>query len=217
MSAYPAIVFVSLALLAQSNAEGQTTNNPPELPAEGATTPWSFTSSVYGYLIPHSHYYVNPNLTADHGWFHLEARYNYEALDTGSLWVGYNYSVGEKLVFEATPMIGGVFGDTSGVAPGCNLSLSYKRFALSSQSEYFFDSGGSSGNFFYTWSELTYSPWEWFRTGLVVQRTKAYHSSLDIQRGLMAGVTYKKVDLATYVFNFGWTDPTVVVAVTLTF
>jgi hypothetical protein len=217
MSACRTILFLSLALLAQSKAESQTTNNAPELPAEGAATPWSFGSSVYAYLIPHSHDYINPNLTADHGWFHLEARYNYEALDTGSLWVGYNFSVGEKLVFEATPMMGGIFGDTSGVAPGGNLSLSYKRFNVSSQSEYFVHSGGSSGNFFYTWSELTYSPWEWFRTGLVVQRTKAYHTSLDIQRGLMVGVTYKKVDLATYVFNFGWTDPTVVVAVTVTF
>ena len=165
-----------------------------------------------GYLVPESRDYVNPNFTADRGSLHLEARYNYEALETGSLWVGYNFKTGENLVFEFAPMLGGVFGNLTGVAPGYNLSLSYKRFSLSSQSEFVFDAGDSSRNFFYTWSELTYSPWEWLRAGLVVQRTKAYKSELDIQRGFLVGVSYRRVDLTTYVFNLGWTDPTIVLA-----
>jgi len=48
------------------------------------------------------------------------------------LWVRYNFSVGHKLVFDATPMIGGVFGNTTGVAPGNEASLSYKRMVLAS-------------------------------------------------------------------------------------
>ena len=54
---------------------------------------------------------MQPTFTADRDWLHLEARYNYEALDTGSAWVGYNFSGGETLAWEFTPMIGGVFGD----------------------------------------------------------------------------------------------------------
>ena len=162
--------------------------------------------------VPESRDYVNPNFTADRGSLHLEARYNYEALETGSVWVGYNFTTGDNLVFEFAPMLGGIFGNLTGVAPGYNLSLTYKRFSLSSQSEFVFDTGDSSGNFFYTWSELTYSPWEWLRAGLVVQRTKAYKSELDIQRGFLVGVSYKRVDLTTYVFNLGWTDPTIVLA-----
>ena len=50
---------------------------------------------------------------------HLETRYNNEDLRTGSLWVGYNFAWGEKWQFEVTPMIGGVFGRTNGIAPGC--------------------------------------------------------------------------------------------------
>jgi hypothetical protein len=195
---------------------GQSTNSAPEL-SESSSNLWSFSASAYGYLVPDSRDYINPNFTADRGWLHLEARYNYEALETGSLWLGYNFSTGETLTFEIAPMLGGVFGELTGVAPGYNLSLGYKRFALSSQGEYFFQTGDSSGNFFYTWSELTYSPLDWFRAGIVVQRTKAYRSDLDVQRGLLVGFTYKRIDLATYVFNFGWTEPTVVVAVALNF
>jgi hypothetical protein len=62
-------------------------------------------------------------LTADRGWLHLETRYNYENLETGSAWVGYNFSGGEKLKWEFTPMLGGVFGNTTGVAPGYEFRL----------------------------------------------------------------------------------------------
>ena len=98
-----------------------------------------------------------------------------------------------------------------------NLSLSYAKVELSSQCEYVFDTQDRSGNFFYTWSELSYSPLDWFRAGLVVQRTKVYKTDLNIQRGLLAGFSYKKLDFTTYVFNFGWTDPTVVLAVGVNF
>jgi len=212
MNACAFIALVMIALLAPSLAASQTTNATHELPNEEATRQWSFTASVSGYLVPESRDYVNPNFTADRGSLHLEARYNYEALETGSVWVGYNFTTGDNLVFEFAPMLGGIFGNLTGVAPGYNLSLTYKRFSLSSQSEFVFDTGDSSGNFFYTWSELTYSPWEWLRAGLVVQRTKAYKSELDIQRGFLVGVSYKRVDLTTYVFNLGWTDPTIVLA-----
>ena len=160
---------------------------------------------------------MNPNFTADRGWFHLEGRYNYEAFKAGSLWVGRNFKAGEKLGLAVTPMVGGVFGDLTGIALGYNLSLSYAKVELSSQCEYVFDTQDRSGNFFYTWSELSYSPLDWFRAGLVVQRTKVYKTDLNIQRGLLAGFSYKKLDFTTYVFNFGWTDPTVVLAVGVNF
>jgi hypothetical protein len=217
MNACRLSILVAFMLVLQGETRGQVTNNVLELETAHATNTWAFNASVYGYIVPESRDYVNPNITADHGWLHLEARYNYEALETGSLWVGYNFSIGNELVFDFAPIIGGVFGDLTGVAPGYNLALSYKRFMLSSQSEYVFDAHDSSGNFFYTWSELTYSPWDWLRAGLVIQRTKAYQSELDIQRGFLVGVSYHKIDFTTYVFNLGWTDPTVVLAVGFNF
>lgn len=207
----------SAMLLLPMLGRAQTTNLPPEIDTATPSNHWAFSASVYGYIVPESRDYVNPNFTADRGPLHFEARYNYEALETGSLWVGYTFSTGEKLVFDFAPMVGGVFGDLTGVAPGYNLSLAYKGFTLASQSEYVFDTGDSSGNFFYTWSELSYSPWDWLRAGIAIQRTKAYKSDLDIQRGFLVGVAYKRAEFTTYVFNLGWTDPTVVLALGFSF
>jgi hypothetical protein len=187
------------------------------LASAGSTNAWSSSAYAYFYLVPDSRDYVNPTITADNNWLHLEARYNYEALDTGSLWVGYNFSFGQSLELDVTPMLGGVFGDLTGVAPGYTLSLSWRGLSLSTQGEYVFDIGNNAGSFFYTWSELSYSPVDWFRAGLAIQRTKLYHTDLDIQRGFLVGFTYKKVDFTTYVFNLGWTDPTLVFAVGVQF
>jgi hypothetical protein len=173
--------------------------------------------NVSGYIVPHDRSYVSPTFSADHSHLHLGARYNYEDKETGSVWVGYNLSVGDKVVFEATPMVGGVFGNTTGVAPGYLASLSWEKVELSTEGEYVFDTKDSAGSFFYSWMELTYSPREWCRAGLVSQRTKAYHTDLDIQRGLLVGLSHKKVNFTTYIFNAGWTDPTVVLSVGFNF
>jgi len=44
---------------------------------------------------------------------HLEARYDYEALETGSAWVGYKLSGGERIAWDFIPMIGGVLPGAS--------------------------------------------------------------------------------------------------------
>lgn len=206
LGALAVLVLLTGHLLAQT-----TTDSTPAGSADAANA-WSFSISTYGYIVPHDRSYVSPTFTAEHSWLHLEARYNYENQETGSLWVGYNLSVGHTLVLEAIPMIGGVFGNTTGIAPGYEVSLTYKRLELSTQGEYVFDTKDQTGSFFYNWNELTYSPVDWFRAGLVSQRTRAYHTELDVQRGLLVGVSHKKVDFTTYIFNAGWTDPTVVLA-----
>ena len=33
---------------------------------------WAFSASVYTYVVPDSQNYVQPTVTADHGWFHLK-------------------------------------------------------------------------------------------------------------------------------------------------
>ncbi len=111
-------------LLAARMALAQTP--PPVAPAASlasAANPWEFNLTVDGYVIPQEQGYASPTFTADRTWLHLEARYNYENLRTGSLWFGRNFSVGKNLVFAITPMIGGVFGRTNGIAPGCEASL----------------------------------------------------------------------------------------------
>ena len=184
---------------------------------EGSTNGWAFSACAYTYLVPNDRDYLSPIFTADYTWLHLEARYNYEALETGSLWVGYNFSFGRQLVLDVTPMLGGVFGDLTGVAPGFELSLTWRGLVLSTQSEYVFDTGDGLLSFYYNWSELSYSPVDWFRAGLALQRTKLYHTKFDLQRGFLVGFNYRKVDFTTYVFNLGWTEPTFVFAVGVQF
>ena len=179
--------------------------------ATEALQPWAYTLTIDGYIVSEGTSYANPIATADHRWLHLEARYNYEDLRTGSLWVGYNLgrgdvSTGDKWEFDITPMLGGVFGRTNGIAPGCEAFLSYrKKIEASIDNEYVLDTTSKSGNFYYSWPQLTYSPVDWFHVGAVAQHTKAYQTSLSIQRGFLVGLSRKQWELTTYVFNPGTT------------
>jgi hypothetical protein len=199
-------VVCSLRLPAQTKA-----SKTPASTAAPANS-WDFNVSISGYLVPQGQSYVSPTFTADHDKLHVEARYNYEAQRTGSLWAGYNLSRGKKLVLEVTPMIGGVFGDVNGIAPGLEFTGTYKKVELYSANEYIFDTSTKERNFFYTWTQLTYSPLEWFTVGYVVQRTRAYQTPLDIQRGLLVGFAHKKVNFTTQIFNVGQADPTMVLS-----
>jgi len=189
------------------------------MPEQSNTESWSFSLAASGYAIPHGTSYVSPTIMADRGWLHLEGRYNYESLHTGSLWIGYNFALSDKpeLKLKLTPMLGGVFGRNTAVAPGYLGTFNYKRIAAFSQGEFVFDTQDKVGSFFYSWSELSYGLAEWFRVGLAFQRTKAYQTKPDVQRGFLVGVSYKELELTTYVFNLGWTDPTIVVSLSASF
>jgi len=202
-----AIVCMDRAVFAQATTEQPDANDKA----------WSFSASAYTYVVPDDSNDVQPTFTADRGWLHLEARYNYEAHGTGSAWIGYNFSGGETVEWEFTPMCGGIFGDTAGLAPGYKGSLSWRKLELYSEGEYVFDTRSSSDSFFYNWSELALSPVEWFRFGLVTQRTRVYKTDRDIQRGLLAGFSYKKWSLTGYALNPDDDAPAFVLAVGLTF
>jgi hypothetical protein len=190
---------------------------PEPAPEATAQKKWDLSLNISGYLVPDDRSYAMPTFLADREHLHLEARYNYEDQETGSLWAGYNLSVGKKLVLEATPMLGAVFGNTTGIAPGYELSLTYKKLALTSEGEYVFDIKNNDNSFLYSWNELVYSPTDWLHAGLVAQRTRAYHTDLDVQRGFSVGVAHKNMDFTVYTFNAGWTDPTIVLDLGFTF
>ena len=178
---------------------------------------WTFDAAVYTYLLPDEGNYAQPTIATDRGWLHLEARVNYEDLNTGSMWFGYNLSGGETLEWALTPLLGGVFGQTDGVAPGYTGSLSWRQLEFYSEGEYVFDAHDSADSFFYNWSELTFVPADWFRVGLVTQRTRAYETERDVQRGLLVGIIYKNLEATTYVFNPDDSKPIVVLSVAFSF
>jgi hypothetical protein len=200
-------LLLAVALLCAAEAHGQT----PPARADDAPS-WSFAAAVYGYVVPDDTNYAQPAFTADRDWLHLEARYNYEDRETGSLWVGCNLAGGRALEWELTPMLGAVFGNTDGIAPGYRASLTWRVIEFYSEGEYVFDAAESSDSFFYNWSELALAPAEWFRVGLVTQRTRVYEAERDIERGLLVGASYKGLDVTTYVFDPDVDEPTVVVA-----
>ena len=204
-SVVPALAAV---FLAAANTYAQTDNE--------SGREWSLSASVYTYLLPDDVNYAQPTISSDVEWFHVEGRYNYEALHTGSVWAGVNTGGGEKITWEFTPMLGGIFGDLSGAAAGYKGSLGWGKLSLYSEGEFVFDSGESSDSFFYNWSEITYAPSDWFRTGIVAQRTRVYQTERDIQRGVLVGLTFKNFDAATYVFNPDDSAPIVVLSVTWT-
>src|SRR3954468_6146643 len=112
-------VALSGLLLAMSNAPAGAAETLE--PAED--TGWAYSSSVTTYIAEHDREYASPTISADLNSLHLELRYNYEALKTGSIFAGYNLTFGKKVQFEVMPMIGGVLGDINGVAPGYTISI----------------------------------------------------------------------------------------------
>jgi hypothetical protein len=206
-------------LLCDHAADGQTAPT-TEAAAEAAAeedTSWSFSASVFTFVVGDDDDYLSPIITADHGRLHLEARYNYEDLNTASAFIGCNFVFGDELSLELTPKIGVVGGQSEGVAPGYHFTVSYRRLELYSEGEYLFNTEQSSDSFFYAWTELSYAPVDWFHVGLALQRTRAYDSDLDFQPGFLIGASYRKLDFTTYVFNLGFDEPTFVFALGVSF
>ena len=208
-----ALLFLRAASAAAQPVPGAVGIEPPA--AEPET--WEFSASAFGYLVPEERDYGSATVTADRGIGHLEGRYNYEGLDTGSFWAGANFEFGKAVAVEVTPMVGGVFGHAHGVAPGYHLTIRWKRLELYSEGEYLFDTDHHDDSFFYSWNELTYAPLEWLQAGLVSQRTRTYQTPLDVQRGILVRAFVKSWTAGFYVFNFGWTDPTFVFSLGLDF
>jgi hypothetical protein len=187
-----------------------------EPPAEEERT-WAFDLTGYWTDPPEDDSYGSAIVRADRGPLHLEARYNYEDKDTGSVFAGWTFSWSGDVEFSLVPMLGGVFGHTQGVAPGLELDLVWKALELYFEAEYVFDVDGQDDSFFYMWSELTVSPVEWFSFGLVAQRTRAYQTDVEVDRGLLVRFHVRAVTATVYVFNLDQDDPYVMVGVGVSF
>lgn len=186
--------------------------------ATPATDPaWEWGPSVLVYVLRDQPGFVQPTLTVDRGPLHLEGRYNYEARDTGSAWIGWNLSFGEELRVGFTPMVGGVFGQMRGIAPGFTFTLEWGPLALWSQAEYVFDLRDSSQSYAYDWTELSVTGPDWLRVGLVLQRTRAFQTSTEVQGGPLAGVSFWKLSATVYFFAPGHDDQFVVLSAAGTF
>jgi hypothetical protein len=179
---------------------------PYALNAQDSTTDstrsqWSFSASGYYYFIPENKNTYTLIGGADYKKLHLETRYNYEDLNTASVFAGWRIESGKKFQFAATPMLGFAVGHTNGFVPALELEARYKHFDYYSETEYLVDFASNENNFFYVWSELAVSPIDKLRTGLSVQRTKLYKTEFDTQRGIFAQYSLWKLTAGFYYFN----------------
>jgi len=217
--------FAQLESEPPSTAQGDPQSDPQVLQSDAAPPrtldadpkKWSFSAAVNFYIVPDDQEYIQPTLTADRGWLHLEARYNYESRDTASLWIGYNFIGGKSLEWEFTPMIGGVFGEVNGIAPGFKLTLTFWKLQFYTEDEYVFDKDDSSNNFFYSWSELSLAPVEWLRFGIVAERTRLYESDREVQVGPLIGLTFDHFNITAYALNPDEGEPTFIISVGVNF
>jgi hypothetical protein len=178
--------------------------------------PWSLGASLSWYFVPEGQNFGLGTATADHGGLHLEARYNYEALRTGSAFIGWTVEFGDTVTLALTPMAGCMVGDAGGPILGLEVALGWGPFSFSSQDEWVYDFRGGGG-YFYAWTELDLRPWEWLRAGVVVQRTRVFHTAREVIFGPLLGVTVWKLDFTGYWFQPGGVDQTFVVSVGVSF
>jgi hypothetical protein len=173
------------------------------LPAVASDKPWEFAITAYPTDVRGGENYISAIATADRGPLHLEARYNYESVGARSAFVGWNFSGGEAITWELTPLVGGAWGTTQAFIPGFEASAAWKKFDIYVEGEFVIQSHGQADNYFYAWSELGYRPVEWLRVGIAGQRTRTYSNERDIQRGPFAQVTWGPVTIGGYWFNPG--------------
>ncbi|HYT98602.1 MAG TPA: hypothetical protein VEO36_14865, partial [Casimicrobiaceae bacterium] len=104
------VVIVMLLLAPTIRAAAQT--------AAGGEATVTGTITGYYYAMRDQPDYGVGVASLNRGALHLEARYNYEAHRSGSVFAGWNFGGGENVTFQITPLIGALFGEVHGVVPG---------------------------------------------------------------------------------------------------
>ncbi len=175
-----------------------------DAPAPEAPPAWEFALTAYPTVVQGADdNYTSAIGTADRGPLHLEARYSYEAVGARSAFVGWNFSGGETLTWEITPLLGGVWGPLQAFVPGVELSLGYGRFEFYLEGE-FVDDGDEP--YTYAWSQLGYSALDWLQIGIAAQRTRIFGDDREIQRGPFAQASWDRFSLGGFWFNPGADD-----------
>lgn len=167
---------------------------------------WELSGTLLYSDPPGSEDRLTPIVYADRGPLHLEARYNYEDLETFSLFAGWTLETGDEIEAAFTPMIGAVAGQTDGIAPGLELDIVWKRLEWYAEMEYLFDLDDSDDDFFYSWSTLTYGITDDFRAGLVTERSKIVDIDWSVQPGLALQYQGERFGVSLYAYEIGTDD-----------
>ena len=167
----------------------------------GTAPPVSFGVTGYYYAMRDEPDFGVGVATLDRGPLHFEARWNYEARDAGSAFVGWKWKGGDEVTWELTPIVGALFGSATGVVPGLEAAVAWRAVDFYTEIEYVHDRTDSSASYWYAWSELGWKPAEWLRVGLVGQRTRVVETGRELQRGVFAQFFVGKATLGVWAFN----------------
>lgn len=167
----------------------------------GESPPISFAATGYYYAMRDEPDFGVGVASLDRGPLHLEARWNYEARDAGSIFAGWKWKGGDAVTWEVTPIVGALFGSAHGVVPGLEASVAWREVDFYTEIEYVYDRTDSSASYWYAWSELGWKPAEWLRVGLAGQRTRVVATGRELQRGVFAQVFIGKATLGVWAFN----------------
>jgi len=156
----------------------------------------------YHIVDPHQPYTYMPVMHYQHkkNWY-AEARYNYEEVETFSLYLGRAFTGGNELNYSVVPMLGGSMGKFKGVSTGLNIDMEYNKFFFSSQSQYSMPVSQYGQNYWYSWSEVGYQSMKWLYAGLSVQHTHDRLIGDEVQPGMMIGFMFNKFTIPVYTFD----------------
>ena len=216
MNAAPRVL-LSLAVVLAAPAMADENDHAVRRAYAPAKPSWEFALNAYPTVVRGGENYTSGIATADRGPLHLEARVNYESIGARSAFVGWNFSGGEEITWELTPLLGGAWGTTQALIPGVEASAAWGKFDFYVEAEYVRDNKEQVDSYTYAWSESGFRPLKWLRIGIAGQRTKAYGGDREFQRGPLAQVSWGPVTIGGYWFNPGSKDQVFVGLIGATF
>lgn len=155
---------------------------------------YSYTNTrLAGAIVPMCH------IQSANNWYG-ELRYNYEEVQTLSLFGGKSFAGGNDLQFTIIPMAGFSSGRFTGFSFATNAEAEWRDLYFSSQLQYSSGLKKKEENFFFTWSELGYNVTRYFFTGVSMQYTRQTGQT-DFEPGFLAGFTCKKISFPFYFFK----------------
>ena len=166
-----------------------------------AAPPWTGGVSLLQYLIPDEPDFLIVRGTASHGAMRVEGRWNWEELNTGSLFAGRTFAGGDRLELEFTPSLGLVAGELDGVAAAAEFSAVLGPVDFYLEGEYVVDVRTSENDFLYSWSEVGLTPVAPLRLGVAAQRLRVYQTPLELERGAFLAFTRGRFTVSGYLFN----------------
>jgi hypothetical protein len=135
---------------------------------------------------------------ANSNWY-AEARYNYDAEKTLSVYAGKTFEKKSTISYSVSTIAGILIGQFKGGAIAVNTELEYKKIFLSLQSQYTFSIKYPNTNFIYNWGDIGYSYSSVLSAGVSIQQTSLCSSQSD--RGLFIKAEFGNWTLPFYLFN----------------